>query len=134
MGTGSTKDFDDLLEKESPDTAPDFDVQRPVSSQEVNLLRWSDRTLLFSVRSDGGSASDQAKEIKAVRTRLWLHPVVAPEVLDLSGVDRTLGGSVRSLPPERPVSRKHAGSKLSILSLSVTLRGPPYNPIRRACF
>ena len=54
-----------------------------------------------------------ATAIKAVRTGLWLRPVgvyrtrpvTAPEVLDLSGVDRTLGGSVRSLPLERPVSR-----------------------------
>ena len=109
LGIGSTKDFEDLLKKEWPDS----EVQRPVSSQEVNLLRWSNRTLLFSVRSDGGSAFDEAKAIKAVRTRLWLcpvgvhrtRPVVALEVLDLSGVDRTLGGSVRSFPPERPVSR-----------------------------
>ena len=36
LGTGSTKDFEDLLEKEWPDVAPDSDVQRPVSSQEVN--------------------------------------------------------------------------------------------------
>ena len=31
--------------------------------------------------------------------------VTIPEELDLSGIDQTLGGSVRSLPPERPVSR-----------------------------
>ena len=80
------------------------------------MLRWSDRTLLFSVRSDGGSTSDQAKAIKAVRIGLWLRPigvhwmcpVVIPGVLDLSGIDRTLGGSVQSLPPERPVSRLRA--------------------------
>ena len=49
-------------------------------------------------------------------TGLWLHqvdvhrtrPVTIPEVLDLSGIDWTLGGSVRSLPPERPVSRNRA--------------------------
>ena len=35
-----------------------------------------------------------------------------PEDLDLSRIDRTLGGSVRSLPPERPVSRKCAESDL----------------------
>ena len=116
MGTDSTKDFDDLLEKESPDTAPDFDVQRPVSSQEVNLLRWSDRTLLFSVRSDSGSTSDQAKAIKAVRTGLWLRPVAILGVLNLSGVDRTLGGSVRSLPPECLVSRKCLDRGLFLLS------------------
>ena len=66
--------------------------------------------------------SDQAKAIKAVRTGLWLHPVgvhrtrlvAIPGVLDLSGIDQTLGGSVRSLPPERPVNRKRAGLGLLI--------------------
>ena len=42
----------------------------------------------------------------------WTRPVTIPEELDLSGIDRTLGGSVRSLPPERPVSRKCAESDL----------------------
>ena len=32
LGTGSTKDFEDSLEKEWPDAAPDSEVQRPVSS------------------------------------------------------------------------------------------------------
>jgi len=36
------------------------------------------------------------------------RPVPIPEDLDLSGIDRTLGGSVRSLPPERPVSGSRA--------------------------
>ena len=53
-------------------------------------------------------------------TGLWLRlvscdrtrPVVILGVLDLSGIDWTLGGSVRSLPSERPVSRKRAGFKL----------------------
>ena len=84
------------------------------------MLRWSDRTLLFSVRSDGGSASDQTKAIKAVRTELWLRPigvhrtrpVAIPGVLDLSEIDRTLGDSVRSLPPERSISRNRAGFQL----------------------
>ena len=64
LGTGSTQDFEDLLEKEWPDAAPDSDVQRLVSSQEVNLLRRSDRMLKQcspSVRSDGGSASGRSK-------------------------------------------------------------------------
>ena len=79
------------------------------------LLRRSDRTLKQNfphVLSDGGSAFDQAKVIKAVWTRLWLRltgvhrtrPVMIPGDLDLSRIDRTLGASVRSLPPERPVS------------------------------
>jgi len=36
------------------------------------------------------------------------RPVAISEDLDLSGIDRTLGGSVRSLPPERPVSGSRA--------------------------
>ena len=35
-------------------------------------------------------------------------PVAIPEDLDLSGINQTLGGSVRSLPPERPVNRNRA--------------------------
>ena len=82
------------------------------------MLRWSDRTLLFSVRSDGIPASSRAKEKKAGSTGLWLRPiswdrtrpVLAPGELDLYGVDRTLRGSVRSLPPEHPVNRKRVVS------------------------
>ena len=40
------------------------------------------------------------------------RPVPFPEELDLSGIDQTLGGSVRSLPPERLVSRKCAAYEL----------------------
>ena len=66
-----------------------------------------------SVRSEGGSASGRARRHQGLVTGLWLRPVgvhrtrpvVIPEDLDLSGIDRTLGGSVRSLPPEHPVSR-----------------------------
>ena len=39
LGTGSTLDFEDSLEKEWPDAAPDSGVQRSVSSQEVNSCR-----------------------------------------------------------------------------------------------
>ena len=42
----------------------------------------------------------------------WTRPVAISEDLDLSGIDRTLGGSVRSLPPERPVSGSRATSGL----------------------
>ena len=84
------------------------------------MLRRSDRTLLLSVRSDGVPMSGRVKEKKTGSTRLWLRPVscdrmrsvMIPGVLDLSRIDRTLGGSVRSLPPERPVSRKRAISGL----------------------
>ena len=93
------------------------------------MLRWSDRTLLFSVRSDGVPASGQAKTMRIGSTRLCLCPVswdrtrlvVALGDLDLSGVDRTLGGSVRSLPPERLVSRNHEGFQLFSVSFSITL-------------
>ena len=68
------------------------------------------------VRSGGPSASGRSKEEKAVLTGPCLHPVMdhrtrpVPilEELDLSGIDRTLGGSVRSLPLERPVSGSRA--------------------------
>ena len=77
------------------------------------MLRRSDRTLAFSIRSEGFQRPVVWKKTKAVLTGLWLRPVgvhrtrsvAIPEELDLSGIDRTLGGSVRSLPPERPVSR-----------------------------
>ena len=79
------------------------------------MLRRSDQTLKQcspSVRSDGGSASGRSKMKETACTGLWLHPVgvhqtcpvAIPGDLDLSGIDRTLGGSVRSLPPEHPVS------------------------------
>jgi hypothetical protein len=76
------------------------------------MLRWSDWTLLFRVQLDGVPASGRAKTMKTGSTGLWVRPVngdwtrpvATPGDLDLSGVDRTLGGSVRSLPPERPVS------------------------------
>ena len=58
--------------------------------------------------------------MKTACTRLWLRPVAVhrtrsvtiPGVLDLTGIDRTLGGSVRSLPPERPVNRIRAAYEL----------------------
>ena len=73
-----------------------------------------------SVRSDGGSASGRSKTMMAACTGLWLcpvgvhrtHPVMIPGDLDLSRIDQTLSGSVRSLPPERLVNRKRAVSGL----------------------
>ena len=64
--------------------------------------------------------SGRVEKTKAELTGLWLRPVgvhqtrpvAIPEDLDLSGIDRTLGGSVRSLPPERPISRNRAASDL----------------------
>ena len=84
------------------------------------MLQRSDRTLPFSVRSEDNSASGRLKKKQAELTGPCLRPVMdhqtrpvmIPEDLDLSGINRTLGGSVRSLPPERPVSRKCAESDL----------------------
>ena len=87
------------------------------------MLRRSDQTLKQcspSVRSKGDPASGQAKMTKTGSIGLWLRPVswdrtrsvVIPGVLVLSGIDRTLGGSVRSLPPERPVNRFCAAYEL----------------------
>ena len=70
------------------------------------MLQRSDWTLeqcSHCVRSEGDPASGQAKKTKAGSTGLWLRPinwdrtcpVVTPGDLDLSGVDRTLGGNVR---------------------------------------
>ena len=69
-----------------------------------------------SVRSDGDPASGRLKMMKVACTGLWLQkvswdqtrPVEILGDLDLTGIDRTLGGSVRSLPPERPVNRNCA--------------------------
>ena len=71
------------------------------------------------------------KKTKAKLTGLWLRPVdvhrtrlvVILEELDLSGIDRTLGGSVRSLPPERPVSGSRASSGLFLVSFSIAFGG-----------
>jgi len=98
------------------------------------MLQWSDRTLLFSVQSDGVPMSGRAKMMETGSTRLWLcpvscdrtRPVIAPGDLDLSGVDRTLGGSVRLSPPERSVSRNRVGFQLFLVSYSIT-GDPPYN-------
>ena len=80
------------------------------------MLRRSDRTLPFYVWSEDVSVSGRLEENQAELTGLWLHPVgvhrtrliTIPEDLDLSRIDRTLGGSIRSLPLERPVSRMRA--------------------------
>ena len=68
--------------------------------------------LHLCVWSGRDPASGRLKENQAELTEPCLRlvmdhrtrPVSIPEELHLSGIDRTLGGSVRSLPPERPVS------------------------------
>ena len=49
------------------------------------------------------------------------RPVLIPEEVDLSRIDRTLGGSVRLLPPERPVNGSRAFSGFFYVSFSVML-------------
>ena len=64
--------------------------------------------------------------MKVVLTELWLRPVgvhrtrpvMILEELDLSGIDRMLGGSVRSLPSERPVNSLRVVSGLFSVSFS----------------
>ena len=68
------------------------------------MLRRSDWTLHFSVRSEGISASDCVEKTNAVLIGLWLRPVgvhrtrpvMIPGDLDLSGIDRTLGDRIRA--------------------------------------
>ena len=69
----------------------------------------------------------RSKEDQVVLTGPCLRPVMdhrtrpipIPEQLDLSGIDRTLGGSVQLLPPERPVSGSRVFSGLFSVSFSV---------------
>ena len=100
------------------------------------MLQMSDRTLEQCspcVRSEGDPTSGQAKKTKTGSTGLWLRLVscdrtrlvATREVLDLSGVDRTLGGSVRSLPPELLVGRNRAGFQLLSRFLFYHGWGPP---------
>ena len=89
------------------------------------MLQRSDRTLSFNVWSEDVSASGRVKKTKAKLSGLWLCPVMIPEELDLSRIDRMLGGSVRSLPPERPVSGMRAVSGL----FSWFLFHPAGNPL-----
>ena len=83
-------------------------------------------------RSGRDPASGRLKKEQAVLTGPCLRlvmdhqtrPVAIPEELDLSGIDRTLGGSVRSLPPERPVSRSRAALGLLIYFLLCRVGDP----------
>ena len=69
LGTGSMKEFEDLLKKEWPDAAPDSDVQRPVNSQEVNLLpkEWPDAETVFSQHPVRRSFSVQWNDLISVK-------------------------------------------------------------------
>ena len=91
--------------------------------------------LRLCIRSGGPSASGRSKEDQVVLTGPCLRPVMdhrtrpvpIPEELDLSGIDRTLGGSVRSLPPERPVSGSRAALGFFSPFPSLSRLGPSYN-------
>ena len=128
LGTGSAEEHWRFAGKEWPNSA----VQRPVSSQEVNRSWRSDRTLRLSVRSGRVPASGRSTWSSRKLTEPCLcpvmdhrtRPVVIPEDLDLSGIDRTLGGSVRSLPPERPISRSRAALELLIRFLFCRVGDP----------
>ena len=117
LGTGNVKQLWRFAGKGSSDAALDTTVQRPVSSQEVNCCWRNDRMMRLCVRSGRDPASGRLKENQAELTGPCLRlvmdhrtrPVVILEELDLSGIDRMLGGSVRSLPPERPINRYRAG-------------------------
>ena len=132
LGTSSTKELWRFAGTGALDAASDAAVQRPVSSQEVNCCWRSDRTLSLCIWSGRDPASGRLKENQAELTGPCLRPVmdhqtrpvVILEELDLFGIDRTLGGSVRSLPPERLVSRKRAGVKPSSL-FPILLHGGP---------
>ena len=86
----------------------------------MNCYQRSDRTLRLCIRSGRDPASGRLKENQAELTEPCLRPVMdhrtrpvaIPEGLDLSGIDRTLGDSVRSLPPVRPVNGERAVSEL----------------------
>ena len=78
LGIGSTKDFEDLLEKEWPDAASDSKVQRPVSSQEVNLAakEWPDFAVQCPVRRHSCIRSSEDEGDRLDRTlatsgQLW---------------------------------------------------------------
>ena len=84
--------------------------------------------LRLCVRSGRDPASGRLKENQAELTGPYLRPimdhrtrpVIILEELDLSGIDQTLGGSIRSLPPERPVSRSRVILGLFSVSFFVT--------------
>ena len=128
LGTGSAKDSWRFTGKGAPDAA----VQCPVSSQEVNCCWRSDRTLSLCIWSGRDPASGRSTWSSRQLTGPCLcpvmdhrtRPVVIPEELNLSGIDRTLGGSVRSLPPERLVSRSRAALGLFIHFLSYRVEDP----------
>ena len=50
------------------------------------------------VRSEGDPASGQAKKTKSGSTGLWLRPIAILGDLNLSGIDWTLGDSIRLIP------------------------------------
>ena len=98
--------------------------------------------LRLCVWSGKDPASGRLKENQAELTGPCLRlvmdhrtrPVVILEELDLSGIDRTLGGSVRSLPLERPISGSHAASGLLSLFLFLSRLGGIFNRTTASSF
>ena len=88
--------------------------------------------LRLCVWSGRDPASSRLKKEQAVLTGPCLrpvmdhrtHPVPIPEELDLSGIDRMLGGSIRSLPPERLVTGSRAASGLFFRFIICCVGGP----------
>ena len=112
LGIGSAEEHWRFTGKEWPDAASDSAVQHPVSSQEVNSLRRSDRTLRFSVQSVGGSASGRA----------WRRSRQGDRTLAMSrrGPSDTSGRDSRGLGPlwnrpdagwQRPVAATEASDQ-----------------------
>ena len=88
-----------------------------------------------SVRSEGDPVSGRSKTKETACTGLWLRPVywdrtclvVILGVLDLSGIDRTLGGSVRSLHRSVRSIENVRDSNSYLVFLLYHGQGPPYN-------
>ena len=115
LGIDSSKDFEELLKRS--DRTLDRTLLPYVQSVHrwwtIAAKEWPDARTVFSlrpVRRWSCVRSSEEDENRIDRTLVAscqlgsTRPVATPGDLDLSGVDRTLGGSVRSLPPERSVS------------------------------
>ena len=120
LGTGSAKEPWRIAEKMATGRCTELWIlaSGQFTGGKPTTMEWSDSAIQCPVRWWFSVWSSEGNQ--GVWTGLWLRPVgvhqkrpvATPEVLDLSGVDQTLGGSVRSLPPERPVSRNHSGFQL----------------------
>ena len=118
LGTGSTKEHWRFTKKS--DRTLDWTLllvfgQFTGGEPLLHKSDWTLKQYLSCIRSNDVSAFDQAKMMDSGSIGLclrlvkgnWTCLVMTWGDLDLSVVDWALGGSVRSLSPERPVSRKH---------------------------